>query len=98
MESVTTDLGDPKVAMVVLDEMTKFLLVWLNKVNPGITAEQIEEEWDIADIPGLMKVIRANEKEVQDILPPVLPEGTPAEQATGETSPAPSASDSPPTD
>lgn len=55
----------------ILDSLVDLLELWLGRVYPDITRDQIEDDWDFADIPGLMNIIRNNEKEIENVVPPV---------------------------
>lgn len=91
LEAEGEDLEQVSVLIPLMDDLVTMLQEWLSKIYPDLTREQIEDEWDISDIPKLMQIIGGTEKEIQDILPPPLPEETPVEIQTGEISPVPSA-------
>ncbi|MCE5199807.1 hypothetical protein LLG39_12620 [bacterium] len=71
VEEIKNQSGNDSQAIDALfDELASFLTIWLDKLYPGITHEQIEEDWDLADIPELNKIILNLEAGIQEAIPP----------------------------
>lgn len=53
-----------------LDAYTEFILMWTLRLQPDVTKEDIENDFDIADIEPLMVIVNAYYTEVQTVSPP----------------------------
>ncbi len=57
----------------ILDVMVDFLLFWIGTIDPTITQERIEDDWDVMDIPELMRIVQGMEQEIEAASPPSAP-------------------------
>lgn len=62
--------GNAESASALLDKLVDLLEAWLAKICPGITRDQIEDDWDAEDIPGLMRLIADWEEGIKALCPP----------------------------
>jgi hypothetical protein len=53
-----------------LEAFVEFVLVWVSRLQPDVTAETIEDCFDIADIPALMEIVNTYYTEVNAVSPP----------------------------
>ncbi len=54
----------------LFEGLADLLQTWLCRVRPDLTREQIEEDFDLADVPELMAIINGMERQVQSAVPP----------------------------
>ncbi len=54
----------------LFDGLVDLLIFWLGRCTEGLTRERIEEDWDIADVPRLMRIINGMEEEIASAVPP----------------------------
>lgn len=54
----------------LFEGLAELLMAWLGRLKPDLTREQIEEDFDLADVPQLMLIINGMEREVQSAVPP----------------------------
>lgn len=67
----TREIADHEALNELMDALVTFLQGWLAKTYPEITREQIEEDWDTSDIPGLMGLILDFNGQIEAVSPPV---------------------------
>ena len=65
-----SDLSEREQQEKLFDGLVDMLLAWLGRIKPDLTREQIEEDFDINDTPGLMAVINGMRREIEAAIPP----------------------------
>lgn len=69
-ETQAAGLSDREQADKLFDGLCNLLMAWLGRIQPGLTREQIEEDFDITDVPGLMAIIHGMKAEIEASIPP----------------------------
>ena len=54
----------------LFDDLVDLLMLWLGRLMPDISKEQIEEDFGLTDVAELMAIINGMEREVQSLVPP----------------------------